>query len=71
MRVAIARDRAAWLTRERLIFGLFERSSSRYLGEVALHYLDNLDAKIHTYGREIREDPSRDSAWTLQSKNLR
>lgn len=31
---------------------------------VALHYLDNLDAKIHTFTREIREDPGRESSWT-------
>ncbi|WP_165232231.1 3'-5' exoribonuclease YhaM family protein [Aquisphaera insulae] len=31
---------------------------------IALHYLDNLDAKIHAFSREIRDDPSRDSAWT-------
>jgi RimJ/RimL family protein N-acetyltransferase len=40
VRVANARDRAAWVTRERLIFGLFERASGRYLGEVALHHVD-------------------------------
>jgi 3'-5' exoribonuclease len=34
------------------------------LEAVALHYLDNLDAKIHTFSREIRDDPSRDSSWT-------
>src|SRR3954471_16716070 len=31
---------------------------------VALHYLDNLDAKIHAYTREIRDDPCRDTSWT-------
>ena len=31
---------------------------------IALHYLDNLDAKIHAFTREIRDDPSRDTAWT-------
>lgn len=31
---------------------------------IALHYLDNLDAKIHTFTREIRDDPSKDSSWT-------
>jgi RimJ/RimL family protein N-acetyltransferase len=40
VRVALARDRAAWVTRERLIFGLFERGSERYLGEVALHHIE-------------------------------
>ena len=27
---------------------------------VALHYLDNLDAKVHAFTREIRDDPSRE-----------
>jgi 3'-5' exoribonuclease len=31
---------------------------------IALHYLDNLDAKIHTFTREIRDDPSKESSWT-------
>ncbi|QEH32891.1 3'-5' exoribonuclease YhaM [Aquisphaera giovannonii] len=34
------------------------------LEAIALHYLDNLDAKLHAFGREIRDDPSRDSTWT-------
>ncbi|WP_337174840.1 HD domain-containing protein [Paludisphaera sp.] len=34
------------------------------LEAIALHYLDNLDAKLHAFGREIRDDPSRESAWT-------
>jgi 3'-5' exoribonuclease len=40
------------------------------LEAVALHYLDNLDAKLHTYSREIREDPSRDSSWTPFQQSL-
>lgn len=31
---------------------------------IALHYLDNLDAKIHAFTREIRDDPVKDSSWT-------
>ena len=31
---------------------------------VALHYLDNLDAKIHAFTREIRDDPCKDTNWT-------
>lgn len=31
---------------------------------IALHYLDNLDAKIHEVARTIEEDPSGDSNWT-------
>ncbi len=40
------------------------------LEAVALHYLDNLDAKIHACSREIREDPSRDSSWTPFQQSL-
>jgi 3'-5' exoribonuclease len=31
---------------------------------IALHYLDNLDAKIHSFTRDIREDRNGASAWT-------
>jgi len=37
---------------------------------IALHYLDNLDAKIHTFSREIRDDPSRESSWTPFNQGL-
>ncbi|HWE37222.1 MAG TPA: HD domain-containing protein [Isosphaeraceae bacterium] len=37
---------------------------------IALHYLDNLDAKVHTFTREIRDDPGRDSSWTPFHPNL-
>jgi 3'-5' exoribonuclease len=40
------------------------------LEAVALHYLDNLDAKINTFSREIRDDPSRDSTWTPFQQSL-
>jgi 3'-5' exoribonuclease len=40
------------------------------LEAVALHYLDNLDAKLHTFSREIRDDPSRDSSWTPFQQSL-
>ena len=40
------------------------------LEAVALHYLDNLDAKIHAYTREIRDDPCRESSWTPFQQNL-
>jgi 3'-5' exoribonuclease len=40
------------------------------LEAVALHYLDNLDAKIHTFGREIRDDPVRESTWTPYQQSL-
>jgi 3'-5' exoribonuclease len=31
---------------------------------IALHYLDNLDAKVHSFTRDIRDDPNPASAWT-------
>lgn len=31
---------------------------------IALNCLDNLDAKIHLFTREIRDDPSRETNWT-------
>lgn len=37
---------------------------------IALHYLDNLDAKINTFTREIRDDPSRETTWTAFNQNL-
>ena len=40
------------------------------LEAIALHYLDNLDAKIHAFSREIRDDPSRDSSWTPFQQSL-
>ena len=40
------------------------------LEAVALHYLDNLDAKVHAFTREIRDDPCRESAWTPFQQNL-
>ena len=40
------------------------------LEAVALHYLDNLDAKVHAFTREIRDDPCRESSWTPFQQNL-
>lgn len=31
---------------------------------IALHHLDNLDAKVHTFTRDIREDKNETSSWT-------
>jgi 3'-5' exoribonuclease len=31
---------------------------------VALHYLDNFDAKVHSFTRDIRDDRNQTSAWT-------
>lgn len=40
------------------------------LEAIALHYLDSLDAKIHAFTREIRDDPCRESSWTPFQQNL-
>lgn len=37
---------------------------------IALHYLDNLDAKVHLFAREIANDPARDSSWTPYNAGL-
>ena len=37
---------------------------------IALHYLDNLDAKIHTFTRDIREDHNTQSAWTPYNQSM-
>ena len=34
------------------------------LEAVALHQLDNLDAKLHSFGQLIRDDPNVESPWT-------
>jgi len=40
------------------------------LEAVALHHLDNLDAKIHSFDQLMRDDPSVDSRWTHYNVNL-
>jgi 3'-5' exoribonuclease len=40
------------------------------LEAVALHQLDNLDAKLHSFDHLIRDDPNVDSAWTAYQANL-
>lgn len=37
---------------------------------VALHYLDNLDAKVHEFSRSIEDDPNATSNWTPYSNRL-
>jgi len=37
---------------------------------IALHYLDNLDAKIHSFMRDIREDRNQASSWTPFNQSL-
>ncbi|MEX0939297.1 MAG: OB-fold nucleic acid binding domain-containing protein [Pirellulales bacterium] len=40
------------------------------LEAVALHHLDNLDAKLHSFHQLLRDDPNVDSPWTLYHANL-
>ena len=37
---------------------------------IALHHLDNLDAKVHEFTRSIEDDPNADSNWTPFSTRL-
>ena len=37
---------------------------------IALHHLDNLDAKVHEFAQAIQEDPNSDSHWTPFSPRL-
>ena len=40
------------------------------LEAVALHQLDNLDAKIHSFHQQMRDDPNVESPWTAYNQNL-
>lgn len=40
------------------------------LEAVALHHLDNLDAKIHSFDQLMRDDPNVESGWTIFHHNL-
>lgn len=40
------------------------------LEAVALHQLDNLDAKLHSFDQLMRDDPNVDSNWTPYQQNL-
>ncbi len=47
--------------------GSYEFGSSRLPmtpEAIALHYLDNLDAKVHEFARTIADDPNTGSSWT-------
>jgi 3'-5' exoribonuclease len=37
---------------------------------IALHHLDNLDAKVHEFARGIEEDPNHESHWTPFNQRL-
>jgi 3'-5' exoribonuclease len=40
------------------------------LEAIALHHLDNLDAKLHSFEQLIRDDANLDSSWTQFHPNL-
>jgi 3'-5' exoribonuclease len=40
------------------------------LEAVALNLLDNLDAKLHSFEQQMRDDPNVESPWTLFNQNL-
>jgi 3'-5' exoribonuclease len=40
------------------------------LEAVALHHLDNLDAKIHSFHQQMRDDPNVESSWTHFNPSL-
>jgi len=40
------------------------------LEAVALHHLDNLDAKVHSFQQLMKDDPNVDSAWTAYHPTL-
>jgi 3'-5' exoribonuclease len=47
--------------------GSYEFGSSRLpmtIEAIALHYIDNLDAKMHEFSRTIKDDPDGQSKWT-------
>ena len=37
---------------------------------IALHHLDNFDAKLHEFHRSINDDPNTDAHWTPFSPRL-
>lgn len=37
---------------------------------IVLHYIDNLDAKLHEFSRSIEDDMNKDSAWTPYSPRI-
>jgi 3'-5' exoribonuclease len=40
------------------------------LEAIALHHLDNLDAKVHSFNQQMRDDPNVESPWTAFNQNL-
>ncbi len=68
--------RETWLRLKHMILshhGSYEYGSPRLpmtLEAVALHYLDNLDAKVNEFLSLIQGDPNSESGWTPYNQNL-
>ena len=63
-------DELAWRLKHMIVshHGTYEFGSPRLPmtpEAVALHSLDNLDAKLHEFTRAIQDDPNSSSHWTL------
>ena len=37
---------------------------------IALHHIDNMDAKVHEFSRDIADDPNQQSSWTPYNARL-
>lgn len=72
---AVIEDETVWRLKHMIIshHGTYEFGSSRLPmtpEAIALHYIDNLDAKLHEFTRTIRDDPDGSSNWTPYSPRL-
>ena len=68
-------DETVWRLKHMIIshHGTYEFGSSRLPmtpEAIALHYIDNLDAKLHELQRSIKDDPDGSSSWTPYSPRL-
>ena len=68
-------DETVWRLKHMIIshHGTYEFGSSRLPmtpEAIALHYIDNLDAKLHEFTRSIKDDPDGESHWTPYSPRL-
>ncbi|MFK7820872.1 MAG: 3'-5' exoribonuclease YhaM family protein [Planctomycetaceae bacterium] len=68
-------DETVWRLKHMIIshHGTYEFGSSRLPmtpEATALHYIDNLDAKLHEFTRTIHDDPDGSSNWTPYSPRL-
>lgn len=68
-------DETVWRLKHMIIshHGTYEFGSSRLPmtpEAIALHYIDNLDAKLHEFDRSISDDPDGSSNWTPYSPRL-